>query len=81
MKLAGKIDDSTNEAEYTHILLTSTGDRATDEFLEVHIYGPFNRMAIEKAKGAAKPKGILEKARRSAIKELLIRIGAEWEDE
>lgn len=81
VKLAGKIDDSTNEVEYAQILLTSTGDRATDEFLEVHIYGPFNRMAIEKVKGAAEPKATLEKARKSAIKDLLNSIGAEWEDE
>ena len=79
-KLAGKINQSTDDAEFPNILMMSTGDRATDEFLEVFIYGPFNRMAIEKVKGPARPKAKIERARLSAIKDLLIGIGAEWED-
>ncbi len=45
-KLADKIDKSTTDSQFTELLLFSEGDRATDEFIEVHVYGPFSKEAF-----------------------------------
>ncbi|MFZ4702254.1 MAG: hypothetical protein ACOYMG_19605 [Candidatus Methylumidiphilus sp.] len=45
-KLAGKIDKSTTDRDFAGLLLYSVGDRSTDEFIEVHVYGPFGKEAF-----------------------------------
>ena len=45
-KLADFIGPETTTSEYARILLSSSGDRATDQFVEVHIYGGFNLSAV-----------------------------------
>lgn len=52
-KLAGQIKPSTTEADFSQLLLSSVGQRATDEFIEVHIYGAFDLNAIESIKGSS----------------------------
>ncbi len=48
-KIAGKIDKSTTGRDFAGLLLYSVGDRSTDEFIEVHIYGPFGKEAFATA--------------------------------
>jgi hypothetical protein len=52
-KLREYITAGTTEADFPDLLLSSTGDRATDEFIEVHIYGTFDFNAIESIKGSS----------------------------
>jgi len=46
-KLADRLNPGTAEARFSGLLLSTEGDRETDEFVEVYIYGPFNRRAID----------------------------------
>ena len=41
-KLGDKINSNTTKTEFAKILLRTTKDRKTDEFIEVHIYGPIS---------------------------------------
>jgi hypothetical protein len=45
-KLATKITINSGTNKFAHTLLFSEGDRATDEFIEVHLFGMFNRQAF-----------------------------------
>lgn len=53
-KLAEYITPRTSDSEFPQLLLKSSGDRATDEFIEVHIYGTFDLNAVESVKGSSK---------------------------
>jgi hypothetical protein len=50
-KLHKEIEPSTVESDFPSILLKSTGDPATDDFVEVHVYGAFNRRSVERMLG------------------------------
>jgi hypothetical protein len=52
-KLAEFLTPATREDDFPQLLLSSAGDRATDEFIEVHIYGTFDLNAIESVKGSS----------------------------
>ncbi len=47
------IDSNTQSADFSRIILKAGDNRQEDDFLEVHIYGPFDFKAIE-AIGVAK---------------------------
>jgi hypothetical protein len=47
-KLADKITASTSQDAFPKLLLTSAGNRHTDEFVEVFLYGSFDSQAIAK---------------------------------
>jgi hypothetical protein len=53
-KLAGRIHRGTRKETFLGIVLHSAGDRARDEFIEVHLYGAFDRQSVE-AVSAPKP--------------------------
>jgi hypothetical protein len=80
-KLAGQISSGTTEQEHSKILLFSEGDRATDEFIEVHIYGRFDNKAIESVKGISTISGKYERASLSIIKDHLKSAGKAWIEE
>ena len=48
-KLACSIDDRTVVTDFPRLLLYSNGNRETERFIEIHIYGPFDRQAIVSA--------------------------------
>ena len=50
-KLADFIAVGMNEADFQSLLLLDTGNRATDNFIEVHIFGTFDREAIDTVSG------------------------------
>ncbi|HJQ70804.1 MAG TPA: hypothetical protein VKA70_17650 [Blastocatellia bacterium] len=63
-------------------LLSSNGDYATDDFIEVHIYGPFDANAIESVKGiSVDPDEKQEYAMLERVKELLKNAGKDWVEE
>jgi len=80
-KLSAKIFSSTLAADYPKILLSGTGDRAGDDFIEVHIYGAFDNKAIEAVKGSSRVKSKLDRARVSEIKDYLHQDGKLWIEE
>ena len=45
-KLADKINANASLQDFSHLLLHSNGNRDIDEFIEVHLYGTFNRHAF-----------------------------------
>ena len=50
-KLADFIAPGMTEVDFQRLLLDDTGDRATDNFIEVHIFGAFDREAIDTVSG------------------------------
>jgi hypothetical protein len=50
-KLEPRIFSTTSDPEYATILLYSTGNFDTDDFIEIHIYGTFDNNAIDRVKG------------------------------
>nr|VFK43421.1 MAG: hypothetical protein BECKSD772F_GA0070984_11467 [Candidatus Kentron sp. SD]VFK48869.1 MAG: hypothetical protein BECKSD772E_GA0070983_11467 [Candidatus Kentron sp. SD] len=45
-KLAREINSNTDESAFAKLLLHSEGNRETDEFMEVHIYGGFDNQSV-----------------------------------
>lgn len=80
-KLADQVAAGTTESTHPRILLFSTGNRATDDFIEVHIYGGFDNKAIESVKGSSSVKGKWEQATISIIKDYLTNAGQLWIEE
>lgn len=78
-KLHSKIEKTTQSIDFSGILLCSGEDGASDEFIEVHIYGPIHRMAIEKVIGPS-PTTKEDKVFWKSIKKRLRDIGASVEE-
>lgn len=77
-KLADFIVPDTKPSEYSGILLSSTGDRASDRFIEIHIYGTFDIHAISSVSGTSTPKRPDDLAVVTVVKELLEKQGKQW---
>lgn len=77
-KLTDRIAFTTTHDEFSGILLSCTGDRKTDDFIEVHIYGAFDNSAVETVVGNSKTSSKAAKAQLAIIKEKLIKKGILW---
>jgi hypothetical protein len=53
IKLAAKVTNATSRSDIVSLVLWSEGDRSTDEFIEVHIYGTYSHKAVKKVRGPA----------------------------
>lgn len=74
-KLADRVSGSVTEHDYPEILLSSSGDRKTDDFMEVHIYDLFDNNAVE---SVVIDKNAVKKARKTdlaRLKEVLVKKG------
>lgn len=80
-KSSAQISAGTTEPEHSKILLSSKGDRATDECIEVHIYGGFDNKALESVKGRSSARGKYERAAISMVKDYLRTNGKAWIEE
>jgi len=78
-KLLPRVTAATLESEFQSILLSSTGERQTDEFLEVHIYGTFDNKAVEKVSAPA-PTDPVDIAIWAIVKEILTKNGKPVEE-
>jgi hypothetical protein len=76
-KLAATITAATVPAQFPAILL-SAGSRATDQFIEVHIYGPFDRYAVNCVCGPRPGASNKERAMLAAIQDVLDSRGGTW---
>jgi hypothetical protein len=77
-KLADAVSSTTKETEFAGILLSSVGDRAKDDFMEVHIYGTFDQHAIESVAGSSSPSDSVDKAVETVVKEHLAARKKQW---
>ncbi|HAV43134.1 TPA: hypothetical protein DCX15_03870 [bacterium] len=81
-KLADRISSVTSEEEYARILLLfSGGDRKTDDYIEIHIYGSFDNRAVESVRGKSSAGKKHEHALLATVKEYLVKAGKEWIEE
>jgi hypothetical protein len=78
-KLAGQIVPNTMTDQYPTILLFSEGKRATDQFIEVHLYGPFTCHAIESANIAPTGKDKTERYELEILADELTSRGIPWQ--
>lgn len=77
-KLADRISAATTHPDFPGILLSCSGDRDTDDFMEVHIFGAFDNAAVETVVGNSKTSNKVEKAQVAIIKEKLAKMGVSW---
>lgn len=78
-KLAPRVVPTTTKADHPLLLLNSDGvDRSKDEFIEVHVYGPFNRQAIQRITVLSKPKDPGERHRLNSMKKTAKSLGIQW---
>jgi hypothetical protein len=80
-KIAEYISPTTTEADFPRLLLSSTGDRETDEFMEVQIYDTFDLYAVESVKGQSTVRSRDESDLLRMVKECLKNLGKEWIEE
>jgi hypothetical protein len=64
--------------DFPLILLTDTGNRATDDFLEVQIYGTFDFNAIESIRGNSRIVSEEDRDLLQIVKAHLRNLGKEW---
>jgi hypothetical protein len=69
----------TNKENYAKIVLLSTGNRGTDEFIEVHIYGKLNKASIVSVRGNSE--SVSEKDILGRIKDYLTNNDQNWIEE
>lgn len=77
-KLAEQLTPKTVETDFPQLLLSSAGNRDTDEFIEVHIYGTFDLNAIESVKGSSTGGSNHDRESILMIKQHLSAAGKEW---
>jgi hypothetical protein len=80
-KLSRRVSAGTTRAEHSTILLSGKGDRHTDDYIEVHIYGGFDNKAIESVKGSSSVKSKYDRAALSSVKDYLRKDGKVWIEE
>lgn len=77
-KLSGRISSGTTERDYAKILLSSAGERCDDEFIEVHIFGPFDNQAVESVRGDSSKFSKAERAMLQCVKDYMKKSKTEW---
>jgi hypothetical protein len=77
-KLAAQVSSTTIKEDYPQLLLPAAIDRSSDEFVEVHIFGPIDISAIESVWGKSKPRTKPDQALVANIKAWVRRAGKTW---
>jgi hypothetical protein len=80
-KLGDIIDSQTKGEDFAGILLSPGKSRDEDDFIEVHIFGPFNQGAIAAVRGNSNPKQAVERAVVAVVKEFLLQSHQTWIEE
>lgn len=78
VKLSDKISSGTTEGDYAKILLSSSGKRSDDEFIEVHIFGGFDNQAVESVRGDSSKFSKVALAMIECVKEYMQKSKTEW---
>jgi len=82
-KLGHKIKNGMQANDFANILLKNTGDKAKDDFIEVHIFGEFNCQSIDFVVkspkiGQTQLGQKIEQKRINFVKEKLATLGKKW---
>lgn len=77
-KLSERIKETTSPDAHPSLVLSSEGNYDDDDFIEVHIYGPFNPRAVAAVHGRSSTKNAVEGAKLKTIKDILTRAGKAW---
>lgn len=78
-KLAKFVTSTTNSNDHAKLVLSSDGvDRSKDEFMEVHIYGTFDRRAIKRITVLQAPTDPTEAQRLRDDQTIAAGIGIDW---
>ncbi len=80
-KLYQKVTPQTSENEFAKILLFSEGNRSTDEFVEVYIYGSFDNKAVDSVSGKFTATKKEKRALLNSLKEIIVKSGAKLLEE
>lgn len=80
-KLYQRITPQTSENEFAKIMLFSEGNRSTDEFVEVYIYGSFDNKAVDSVSGKFTATKKEKRALLCSLKEIIVKAGAELIEE
>jgi hypothetical protein len=79
-KCATELKPGTQEKDFPQIILKSTGDRAQDEFIEVHIYGTFDMGSVDSIKVAKAPRNRSDTLALKIVKDIAKKAGKGWDD-
>jgi hypothetical protein len=77
-KLEASLTPQTTDDDFQHLLLSTSGNRATDEYIEVQIYGPFDLGAVECVRGSSKAGSKEERSLLKLAKQYLKNAGISW---
>lgn len=77
-KIAPYITPQTRDNDFPQLLLSSSGNRRTDEFIEVQIYGPFDLRAVKSVSGSSKVGSRQDRDLLRIIKQYLKAAGITW---
>lgn len=77
-KLADDVAPGTPDADFPAFLAWSAGDRLTDRFVEVHIFGPFDRYTVASVRGTSNGFSKRERGKLEAVKDFLAATGGTW---
>jgi hypothetical protein len=77
-KLHSKLDAGTKATDFPRILLSQGKDEASQDFIEVHIYGPIHRVAVEKVAGP-QPRARADKVILRSLERKMREVGASLE--
>jgi hypothetical protein len=77
-KLGDHITSQTTDDDFDGLLWSSSGNRATDEFIEVHIYGTFDLRAVESVTGSSMDGSRNDRDLVRMIKQHLKKAGIPW---
>jgi hypothetical protein len=80
-KLGSLVSGATTEKEYPQMLLTNGGSKASDKFIEIHIYGPLDGNSIEAVTGKSTIKKHPDRGLAAEVKEYLRLAGQTWVEE
>lgn len=77
-KLGSHIGVGTVSDEHASLLLFSEGNRVTDGFIEVHLYGAFDMGTVAAVRGRSVTRNRRELAKLAVVKEILREAGKDW---
>jgi len=77
-KCEPRIGSGTASSDFPQVLLKPSTSRATDEFIEVHIYGPFDFEAFKSVRIADGPKTTADKVSLDIARQYVLKAGKTW---
>lgn len=77
-KLASRLEATTTPGEHPSLLLTAGEQRSDDQFVEIHVFGSFNREAIAAVRVLITPEDPGEQVLLAAARAKAAKLGVRW---